>query len=113
MKGIPPGSYGPLIETTLRVVTWNVWGRYGPWRDREAGIVATLRDARPDIVVLTESWAKGGDSQGARLAGPLGLPHRAFSGVPAQEDQDALSGVAVLSRWPVQREASRSEEGRG
>jgi endonuclease/exonuclease/phosphatase family metal-dependent hydrolase len=108
MEGIPPGSYGPLIETTLRVVTWNVWGRYGPWQDREAGIVATLRDARPDIVVLTESWVKGEDSQCARLAGPLGLPHCAFSGVPAQEDRAALSGVAVLSRWPVRRESSRA-----
>ncbi|HTZ26951.1 MAG TPA: endonuclease/exonuclease/phosphatase family protein [Streptosporangiaceae bacterium] len=52
-------------------------------------------------MVLAESWAKGGGSQAARLAGPLGLPHHAFSGVPAQEDQAALSGVAVLSRWPI------------
>jgi endonuclease/exonuclease/phosphatase family metal-dependent hydrolase len=58
MDDIPPRSYGPLIETTLRIVTWNVWGLYGPWREREAAIVATLRDAHPDIVVLTESWSK-------------------------------------------------------
>jgi endonuclease/exonuclease/phosphatase family metal-dependent hydrolase len=43
---IPPYSYGSLIETTLRVVTWNVWGRYGPWRERETAIIATLRDAQ-------------------------------------------------------------------
>ena len=55
--------YGPVTETTVRVVTWNVWGRYGPWQDRETAIVATLRDAQPDIVVLTESWATGEDSQ--------------------------------------------------
>jgi endonuclease/exonuclease/phosphatase family metal-dependent hydrolase len=103
---IPPRSYGPLIETTLRIVTWNVWGLYGPWQEREAAIVATLRDARPDIVVLTESWARGGDSQCARLAGPLGLPHHTFSGVAAEEDQAALSGVAVISRWPIRRESS-------
>ena len=83
MDDIPPRSYGPLIETTVRVITWNVWGLYGPWQDREAAIAATLRNARPDIVVLTESWAKGGDSQCARLAGPLGLPHHAFSGIAA------------------------------
>jgi hypothetical protein len=53
----------------MRVVTWNVWGRYRPWPEREAAIVATLQDARPDVVVLTESWSKGGDSQCARLAG--------------------------------------------
>ena len=106
MDDIPPRSYGLLIETTLRIVTWNVWGLYGPWREREAAIVATLREARPDIVVLTESWAKGDDSQCARLAGPLGLPHHVFSGVTAQEDQAALSGVAVMSRWPIRRQAS-------
>jgi endonuclease/exonuclease/phosphatase family metal-dependent hydrolase len=105
MDGIPPQSYGSLIETTLRIITWNVWGRYGPWPEREAAIVATLRDASPDIVVLTESWAKGDDSQCARLGGPLGLPHHVFSGVTAQEDRAALSGVAVMSRWPIRRES--------
>ncbi len=64
-------------------MTWNVWGLHGPWQEREAAIVAALRDADPDIIVLTESWAKGGDSQCARLACPLELPHHAFSGVAA------------------------------
>jgi endonuclease/exonuclease/phosphatase family metal-dependent hydrolase len=105
MDVIPPQLYDPLIATTVRVVTWNVWGLYGPWSEREAAIVATLREARPDVVVLTESWSKGGDSQCARLSGPLGLPHYAYSGVPAQEDAAALSGVAVLSRWPIRSQA--------
>ncbi|MEP7023838.1 MAG: endonuclease/exonuclease/phosphatase family protein [Actinomycetota bacterium] len=90
----------------MRIITWNVWGLYGPRREREAAIAATLREARPDIVVLAESWAKDGDSQCARLAGSLGLPHHAFSGVAAQEDAAALSGVAVMSRWPIQRQSS-------
>lgn len=106
MDDIPPRSYGPLIETTVRIIAWNVWGRYGPWQERERAIAATLQDARPDIVVLAESWAKGDERQCARLAGPLGLPHHVFSGVPAQEDEAALSGVAVMSRWPVRRESS-------
>jgi endonuclease/exonuclease/phosphatase family metal-dependent hydrolase len=103
-EDIPPRSYGPLIETTVTVVTWNVWGRYGPWEDREAAIVATLRAAGPDLVVLSESWATAGDSQCARLAGPLGLPHHVFSGVTAEEDADALSGVGILSRWPIREQ---------
>lgn len=105
---IPPRFYGTPIDTTVRVVTWNVWGLYGPWEEREAGIVTTLGDARPDIVVLTESWAKDGDSQAARLAEPLGLPHQVFSGVRAQEDEAALSGVAVLSRWPISTSSSHT-----
>jgi len=106
MNDIPPRSYGPILETTLRIVTWNVWGRHGPWQAREPAILATLQEARPDIVVLTESWTKGDDSQCVRLADPLELPHFTFSGVPAEEDGGALSGVAVLSRWPIRRECS-------
>jgi endonuclease/exonuclease/phosphatase family metal-dependent hydrolase len=105
---IPPQFYGSLVDTTVRVVTWNVWGRYGPWQDRESAVVATLSGIQPDIVVLTESWAKGEDSQAARLAEPLGLPHHVFSGVPAQEDEAALSGVAVLSRWPISASSSHT-----
>ncbi len=94
--------YGPLIETTVRVVTWNVWGRYGDWAEREKGITATLNEVGADVVVLTESWSKG-ESQCARLGPELGLPHHAFHGVQALEDPDALSGIGVLSRWPVVR----------
>jgi endonuclease/exonuclease/phosphatase family metal-dependent hydrolase len=104
----PPDFYGSLIETTARVVTWNVWGRYEEWERREAAIIATLQGARPDILVLVESWATDDDSQCARLAGPLGLPHHTYSGVAAQEDEAALSGVAVLSRWPITDTASRT-----
>src|SRR5690242_12369116 len=106
MEDIPPQSYGPLIETTVRIITWNVWGLHGPWPEREPAIIATLAEAQPDIVVLTESWARDGDSQCARLARPLGLPHHAFSGVTAEEDPAALSGVAILSRWPARRQSS-------
>jgi endonuclease/exonuclease/phosphatase family metal-dependent hydrolase len=57
---------------------------------------------------LTESWSRDHDSQCARLADSLGLQHHCFSGVPAQEDEAALSGVAVMSRWPIQRESSHT-----
>ena len=107
-SGVPPQFYGAAIETTVRVVTWNVWGRYAAWQERETAVLATLQAARPDIVVLTESWATDGDSQCARLAGPLELPHHTFSGVTAQGDETALSGVAVISRWPIVRESSRT-----
>jgi hypothetical protein len=51
MDDIPPRSYGALLDTTVRVVTWNVWGLYGPWQEREAAIEATLR-----LRVLTSSY---------------------------------------------------------
>jgi hypothetical protein len=49
---------------------------------------------------------KGSDSQCARLAGPLGLPHHTVSGVTAQENEAARSGVAVMCRWLIRRESS-------
>ena len=60
--GWDPG-FGALAETGLRVATWNVWGRYGPWERREHAIAETLRALDPDIVVLAEAWQTGSDSQ--------------------------------------------------
>ena len=51
---------------------------------------------------MGERWRQSG----ARLAGPLDLPHHTFSGVTAEEDEEALSGVAVMSRWPILRDSS-------
>ena len=34
----PYAPYGTLAESAVRVVTWNVWGRYGPaWCSMTAG----------------------------------------------------------------------------
>jgi endonuclease/exonuclease/phosphatase family metal-dependent hydrolase len=81
--------YGPLIETRLRLVTWNVWARFGPWERREAAIRSTLERHDPDIVALVEAWSE----QGKRL----GAQHHVFAG------DDWRSGLAVLSRWPIER----------
>ncbi|WP_396449068.1 endonuclease/exonuclease/phosphatase family protein [Actinomadura sp.] len=99
--------YGPLIETTVRVASWNVWDRYGPWADREAAIAAVLRDAAPDIAVLVEAWEDGGDSQAARLGAALGLPHAVFRGGDSGAPAGGRSGIAVLSRWPLGRTGER------
>jgi endonuclease/exonuclease/phosphatase family metal-dependent hydrolase len=93
--------YGALVETTARVVTWNVWGRFGPWRDREQALVAALGAAAPDVVLLQESWADvDGTDQAELLAGRLGLPHH------CRTDLDLLHGDwgpvnAIVSRWPL------------
>jgi endonuclease/exonuclease/phosphatase family metal-dependent hydrolase len=77
--------YGPLVESRLRVVTWNVWERHGPWEERQQGIRDELLRVDPDVVALQESWPE----QAAALAEPLGAEHRS-TGV-----------VSVLSRWPI------------
>ena len=45
----PLAPYGPVIESTVRVVTWNVWGKFGAdWEGRQAGLEAAAVAAAPD-----------------------------------------------------------------
>jgi endonuclease/exonuclease/phosphatase family metal-dependent hydrolase len=101
----------PAVETArIRVMTWNLWWRFGDhWRDRQRGILSTLRAVRPDIAGLQEVWATAETTQAEVLAGQLGM-HFAFGAPslpppprpPERPDQAGVEvGVAVLSRWPV------------
>ncbi|WP_170284638.1 endonuclease/exonuclease/phosphatase family protein [Kribbella amoyensis] len=91
-------------------MTWNVWWRFGPaWRDRQAGILTTLRRLEPDLVGLQESWRTTTSSQARQLGDALGL-HSAYAGPslpprpdPAESpDQEGVElGLALLSRWPI------------
>lgn len=92
----------------VRVVTWNLWWRFGPWADRREAILAVLRELRPDVVGLQEVWAvDGGENLAEWLARDLGL-HWAWAPSPSPErwqrrigDDTVGIGTAVLSRWPV------------
>ncbi len=83
---------------TMRVMTWNLWWRFGPWEDRQPAIRAVLADQDPDVVFLQEAWATDTADQVDELAGALGL--HAVRGEPVFHDGVAF-GNAVLSRWPV------------
>jgi len=39
----PLAPYGPVIESTVRVVTWNVWGRF--WAARQALLESAIEAA--------------------------------------------------------------------
>jgi endonuclease/exonuclease/phosphatase family metal-dependent hydrolase len=99
-----PLKFGPLLETRLRVVTWNLWGRGGPWEARLAAIGATLSALDPDLVALQEVWGDRSRNQAAILAGQLGFQH-------VYADRYTIDGVAVgnaiLSRWPITRHEVR------
>src|SRR6266568_1462002 len=65
----PYAPYGPVVESSVRVVTWNVWGRYGPrWETRQAALEDTLAEVEPDVVCLVEAWRWGESSQPAQVA---------------------------------------------
>lgn len=90
-----------LITSTLRVLTWNVWGRFGPWQAREAALINTLKMVQPDIVALQECWrAPDGETQAVRLGRALGYHHAYGGGTFLIEDWG--TGAGLLSRWPIQ-----------
>ncbi|GAB3125690.1 hypothetical protein GCM10027160_48630 [Streptomyces calidiresistens] len=109
----------------MRIVTWNLWWRFGPWEERRKAILHTLREVDPDIVGLQEVWREGGENLAAQLAEELGL-HWAWApaGMPPHwgrriEDPNLGVGNAVLSRWPIEATEVRAlpsaggpEEGR-
>jgi endonuclease/exonuclease/phosphatase family metal-dependent hydrolase len=106
--------YGPVVETTLRILTWNVWGRYGQWQERQAAIEDAVVAANPDLVCLIESWSSPDTTQAEHVARRLGVPHHLFAGDWQQEDW--VSGIGLVSRWPlsiIERRELRGEDGSG
>lgn len=96
-----------LIATRLRVLTWNVWWRFGPWQRRKSGILATLEAHDPDVVALQEVWTDTSNGTGLadELAAALGYH------VAARHQAEHVGfgfGNAVLSRWPIARVDERS-----
>jgi endonuclease/exonuclease/phosphatase family metal-dependent hydrolase len=97
----------------VRVVTWNLWWRYGPWEARQKAILAVLRELRPDVVGLQEVWDTGGSGENlaAWLAGELGMhwtwgaSHDPGFWQRRLGDPTVGIGNAVLSRWPVAEQA--------
>ena len=97
----------------VRVASWNLWWRFGPWEQRRDAVAAVLADARPDVCGLQEVWAGRGDHLAALLAERLGM-HWAWTPSPAPErwqqrlgDPAMQIGNAILSRWPITEQASQ------
>ena len=101
----PTTPYGPLIESRVRLVTWNLWWRLGDWTARAGAITQTLEELRPDLVCLQEVWQAGAHNQAAELAERLGMVH-VFA--PDRTEGGIDQGVALLSRWPLTEVAHRS-----
>lgn len=92
--------YGPLIGTTMRVATWNIWWRFGPFRERQPVIVSTLKAAEPDVICLQEVYWRDGENVAAEIADALGFEHVEAA---RRSDDGWAFGNAVLSRWPIER----------
>ncbi|MFM9366676.1 endonuclease/exonuclease/phosphatase family protein [Streptomyces sp. Da 82-17] len=95
----------------MRVMTWNLWWRFGPWEERRRAILSVLRRERPDLVGLQEVWEAGGRNLAGWLAEELGMhwtwaasdrPEPWRRRLPESAAERAVDvGNAVLSRWPI------------
>jgi endonuclease/exonuclease/phosphatase family metal-dependent hydrolase len=91
----------------IRVVSWNLWWRFGPWERRGEAIAAALAQAAPDLCGLQEVWGGPAGNLAAGLAERLGMHWcwaPAVTGHGAGGDELSL-GNAILSRWPIGTQA--------
>ena len=86
----------------MRVMTWNLWWRFGPWHERQAAIAQVITDQQPDIVFLQEVWSDGDDSAARRLAELLEYDF-ALTDDPFAHRRNGDPGFhnAIVSRWPL------------
>lgn len=105
----PPSSPEASASQPWRLVTLNTWKGDGPYALRLQAMARQLRALHADVVALQEVFhaPEVGVHTGRTLAQALGM-HLAFA--PARRKRrwmsgqwvDSESGLAVLSRWPVQ-----------
>lgn len=78
----------------LRVLTLNLWQRYGAWADRRSVLISGLRELQPDIAAFQESIKNEEYDQISDLLGStFHIVH--------QENRDPQGmGVSIASRWP-------------
>lgn len=83
----------------VRVMTWNLWWRFGPWEARQPAIAAELRSVEADVILLQEVWADDGRDQAAILAEELGY-HVVRTMTP--DGRPERFGNAILSRYGLE-----------
>ena len=95
------------LEVAVRVMTWNLWWRFGPWEQRFEAIARVLVDQQPDVVMLQEVWSDGGDSSAHRLAAASGSPRRAHR---RSVRRPSRRGTGFPQRDPQSMAAARRDQ---
>ena len=84
----------------MRVVSWNLWWRFGPWQARQDAIAKVLTELSPDVVCAQEVWSEeDGVDQVASLGERLGM---SWCRSPERFHQGVSFGNAILSRHPIE-----------
>jgi endonuclease/exonuclease/phosphatase family metal-dependent hydrolase len=83
---------------SMRVMTWNLWWRFGPWELRQAAIIDTIRSVDADVVCLQEVWSDDEGDLATIIGAELG--YHAIRSAPIGKGAVGFCN-AVLSRWPA------------
>jgi endonuclease/exonuclease/phosphatase family metal-dependent hydrolase len=83
----------------IRVATWNIWWRFGPWEERLPLIIDELTRVDADVIALQEVWSTDGTSSADQIATALDY-ESVFAGTLEMEP-NVLFGNAICSRWPI------------
>lgn len=103
--GLPSAAFRPALESSVRIMTWNVWGRVGPWEERLRSILDTIERQRPDVVTLQESWK---DVTSGRRLDEIIAEEFGWQSIyrPYGKAGGTEIGLAVLTRWDLGRTSS-------
>ena len=91
------------LAPTMRVMTWNLWWRFGPFEQRLPAIIDTMRQVDADVLCLQEVWSNNERDVADEIAAALDM--HAVRTDPVLWNGESF-GNAILSRWPIERVAS-------
>ncbi len=79
----------------VRVLTLNLWQKFGAWADRRSVLIDGIRALAPDLLAFHESIKTDGYDQVTDLLGPeFNIAH--------SKGRDANGmGISIASRWPL------------
>ncbi len=83
----------------VRILTWNLWWKFGTWQQRQPAILAELRRANADVITVQEVFADDENGDQARLlADELG-----YHVIRSRRSDGSSQGFgnAILSREPL------------
>ena len=84
----------------MRVMTWNLWWRFGPFEQRLPAIIDTMRQVDADVLCLQEVWSNDERDVADEIAAALGM--HAVRTDPVLWNGESF-GNAILSRAPLRR----------
>lgn len=84
----------------MRLATWNLWWKFGPWEERQLPIATEIDKVDADVLCLQEVWADDNGDQATVLAGSA---DRFVARTTDAEGVAHRFGNAILSRWPIKQ----------